>query len=72
MREPHNWTRHAFELLITRVYTPGLRVESVDRPCLRRSFVFYQREPYEKVSMNRSGMHPSTCESNGEQVIVMA
>lgn len=72
MCKAHNWTRHAFELLITRVHTSSLRVELVDRPCLRQSFIFYQRESYEKVSMNRNGMHPSTCESNGEQVIVMA
>lgn len=33
---------------------------------------FSAGEPCERISMNRDGMHPSTCESDGERVVVMA
>lgn len=61
MREAHNSTRHAFVLLIARVHTSSCCVS--DRPIglVSGEVSFFACEPCERVSMNRGGMHPSTC-----------
>lgn len=61
MREAHDSARHAFVLLITRVHTSSCCVS--DRPIglVSGEVSFFACEPCERVSMNRGGMHPSTC-----------